>query len=302
MNKLKLSNYKLNASIHTFAVKSKGVPALPLVYDIESIRAVKFPRTDSYITRINLNKLKGDIFAYSEFQASAVELFNHMQISDCTYWRTDIRLDSYEDNFKEYYKLNTLLISLFSVLFNDTNGQAISHMLTQTKEFSDISTKNQYWEVKYYNKKFQTNDTDRAKARLEFRSLKSTNEAGHPPHEIKEMWFKKLDQLPMLYEGLQRDCNKNLYSAYINYCNYNSKSASKCDLATSFFNTYAHGMTVFTRRQLKEFLLMCGVKKARVQERADYIYNKTHIEFFSKADLQTYIAKIKTAMNDFFDC
>ncbi|MBQ3427307.1 MAG: hypothetical protein IJH37_09215 [Clostridia bacterium] len=302
MKKNKLNGYKLNASIHTFAVKSEGAPTLPLVYDLESIRSVKFASKDSWITRINLNKLNGDIFAYSEFQAHAAELFNHMQIPNCTYWRTDIRLDSHEDNFKDYYKLNALLISLFSVMFNDTNGQAISHMLTQTKEFSDISAKNQYWEVKYYNKKFQTNDTDIAKARLEFRSLKSTNGAGHPPHEIKEMWFKKLDQLPILYEGLQRDCNRNLYSAYIDYCNYNSKSYQKRDLITSFFTDYAHSMTVFTRRQLKDFLVMCGVKKECAEERARYICDKTNIEFFSKTDLWTYIAKIKSAMNDFFEC
>lgn len=302
MKKQKLSDYALNASIHTFAVKSKGVPTLPSTYDLEAIRAVNFPKMDSWVIRINLNKLSGDIFSYSEFQAHAAELFTHMQIPKCTYWRTDIRLDSYEDDFKEHYKLNTLLICLFSVLLKDTNGQPISHILTHTKEFSDISTKNQYWEVKYYNKKFQTKDTDPAKARLEFRSLKSTNEAGHPPHEIKEMWFKKLDQLPMLYEDLQKDCNKNLYSAYIDYCNYNSKSQQKRDLITSFFNDYAHSMTVFTRHQLKEFLVMCGVKKERVEERTSYIYSKTHIEFFSKTDLQTYIAKIKTAMNDFFEC
>ena len=302
MDKQKLHTYKLNASIHTFAVKSQCCPALPLTCDRKIVDTIKLPRTGSFITRVNLNKLHGDIFAYSEFQANAADLFNSMQIPQCTYWRTDIRLDSYEDNFREYYKLNLLLISLLGIVLNDTNNQSIGHMLTQTKEFSDISTKNQYWEVKYYNKKFQTNDADIAKARLEFRSLKATKTGGRPPHEIKEMWFDKLDRLTAMYEDLQKQCNENLYIGYTDYCNYNSKSTSKGDLVTSFFNTYAHGMTVFTRRQLKDFLLMCGVKRERVEERADYIYSKTHIEFFSKADLEAYIRKIKTAMNEFFEC
>ena len=301
MNKQKLKNYNLNASIHTFAIKSKGQPQVPHTSNNDIIRCAYMPKTDMWHTRINPNKINDELMSYSEFMATFNQIACSLKISEPIFYRTDIRLDSYIDNFQEYYKLNLLLISLFSIIFNDSNGQAIGHMLTQTKEFSDISSQNQYWEIKYYNKKFQTNDSDVAKARLEFRSLKSTNVNGHPPHEIKKMWFKKLDTLPALYGDLQRECNKNLYNAYIDYCNYNNKSMTKGDLATKFFNDYAHSMTVFTRHQLKEFLLMCGINKDRVEERADYIYRKTNIEFFSKTDLEIYISKIKTAMNNFFE-
>lgn len=302
MKKKKIDEYNLNASIHTFTIKSKERPKIPFFVDCDIARCVYMAKTNLWLTRINPNKIDYEITTYSEFMAVFEELINSMNLSAPIFYRTDIRLDSYVDNFQEYYKLNLLLISLFSIIFNDSNGQAIGHILTQTKEFSDISSKNQYWELKYYNKKFQTNDADPAKARLEFRSLKSTNEWGHPPHEIKERWFEKLDSLPARYMELQDKCNKNLYDSYTAYCGYNAKSSAKGDLATKFFNAYTHGMTVFTRNQLKEFLLMCGVSKRNVDERADYIYRTTNIEFFSKTDLELYISKLKETMNEFFEC
>ena len=223
-----------------------------------------------------------------------------MGILDCTYWRTDIRLDSYKDDFKDYYKLNLMLINLFSILFSDRNGQAISHMLTQSKEFSDISTKNQYWEVKYYNKKFQTHDTDPAKSRLEFRSLKSTNEEGHKPHEIKKMWFEKLDMLCEHFEELQKICNRELLFAYREYCHHNKKLTG--DQTTGFFSNPVNSMTIFTKKQLRDFLCECGIDKRKVGDRVKYIVEKTDIEFFTKSDLQQYIEKIKKEMANFFDC
>lgn len=62
MNKQKLNNYKLNASIHTFSVKSQCCPALPMTYDRKMVDTIKLPRTGSFLTRVNLNKLHGDIF------------------------------------------------------------------------------------------------------------------------------------------------------------------------------------------------------------------------------------------------
>lgn len=302
MNRDKLKTYSLTASIHTINIRSRDHPSTPANMDLGVIRANYLQKTQLWSTRINLNKLESDIFSYSEFCAAMHELTQRLQIPDYTYYRTDIRLDSYEDNFKAYYKLNQLLIHLFSLLFHDTNGQGTGHMLLLSKEFNDVSTKNQYWEVKYYNKKFQTNDTDPAKARLEFRSLRSTNSKGYSPHEIKEMWFQKLDKLPGLYEELQNNCNLELHAAYQAYCNYNSKGQKKSDYATGFLSNYNNSMTIFTRKQLREFLQMCGLSEKSAASRAENLIDKVHIEFFSKLDIQRYIAKIKAAMDDYFDC
>ena len=227
MNKNKLERYALTASIHTITVRSMDKPMLPPTVNLEEIRSNYMQKTKMWSLRINPNKHKGDIFAYSECCALMQEMFQALQVTDPVFYRTDLRLDSYQDDFKAYYKLNLLLINLFSDLFNDSNGQAIGHILTCSKSFTDISTKNQYWEVKYYDKKFQMNDGDPAKARLEFRSLKATNADGYAPHEIKEKWFERLDRLPSLFENLQSRCNEGLYEAYLKYCDYNSKYDSK---------------------------------------------------------------------------
>lgn len=302
MDKNKLAQYRLTASIHTAGIKSKTKPLIPATVSLDIVRSGYMQKTDMWTLRINPNKLAGDLFTYSEFCAAMHEICYKMKIENPIYYRTDIRLDSYNDDFQKYYKLNLLLINLFSILFNDSNGQAVAHLLTCSKAFTDISTKNQYWEVKYYDKKFQTHDSDPAKARLEFRSLKSTNADGYAPHEIKEKWFEKLDRLPALYDNLQERCNKALHKAYREYCEYNKNGNSKRDNLTAFLSNYSYSMTIFTRKQLRAFLMECGVSESAAEERAKYIIDKVHIEFFSQEDIKRYIAKIKNSMEDFFTC
>lgn len=302
MNKNKLNNYNLNASIHTVNIRSTEKPIFPTSINTDAFKSSYLEQTQKWSVKLNPNKIRNDIFAYSEFCATVNELFYSMGIADFTYYRTDIRLDSYEDNFKDYYKLNTLLINLFSILFNDPNRQAVGHILTQSKAFCDVSSQNQYWEVKYYDKKLQANDIDPAKARLEFRSLKATNTDGYEPHIIKDKWFEKLDKLPSLYDDLQKQSNLALYEAYTAYCNYNRKGTLRKDYATAFLSNYSNSLTIYTRRQLREFLQMCGLSEQTAQNRSDNIIDNIHIEFFSKTDLENYIKKIKNSMNGFFSC
>lgn len=301
MNKKKLENYSQTASIHTVTIRSEGKPLLPKTADLGVIRSTYMQRVGMWYLRINPNKLHGDIFAYSEFCANIEYLCSGMKITP-TYYRCDIRLDNYEENFESFYKMNLLLISLFSILFNDSNGQAVSHLLTCSKVFTDISTQNNYWEVKYYDKSYQSHDVDSAKARLEFRCLRATKKGGYAPHEIKEKWFKMLDKLPSLYSQLLERCNQELKNAYEKHKAYNSKLNSQSDCLTSFLSVYSNGMSVFTREQLRAFLMQCGLKETAANSRADYIIDRVYIEFFSKADIERYIKKIKDAMNDFFEC
>lgn len=303
MQKNKLNSYDLTASIHTFSVRSFNEPVIPAFVKTETARTNYMRKTQTWFTTINPNKLNNkDIFAYSEFYAESIKFFNSLQIPDCMFWRTDIRLDSYTDNFKDYYKLNLLLISLFSIELNDKNRQAIGHTLMCSKDFTDISTQNAYWQIKYYDKKFQTRDTDPAKARLEFRYLKAPKNVEHKPHEIKEMWFKKLDSIINHFEELQHLCNKELLKAYQYFCIYNGGVDRKRDLLTKFFSLYANSMSVFTREQLRNFFKLCDVEISKIEERINYICSMTKIEFFSKSDLRQYIEKIKASMDEFFLC
>jgi hypothetical protein len=229
------------------------------------------------------------------------ELLADMGIAESAYYRVDIRCDSYEDDFfKDNYKRHLLLISLFSLQIRDTNRQAIAHMLTQSKAFSDVSTKSQYYEAKFYDKKYQLNDADDCKARLEFRCLKSTRKDGLQPHEYKSILFGQLDELPGHYEKLKKRCNEQLYGAYLTHCKHAGKT-SKGDSATEFLSHYHNTLTIFDKRQLEQFLELCGITGSRAVHRANYITGeKCDIEFFSESDLREYIAMLKHSIVAFF--
>lgn len=303
MNKNKLASYKLTASIHTFAVRSKNRPVLDNI-DSGIVQDSNYSsRTDTFLTRINPNKSEyGDLFSYSEYRAFTTELFHIIGIPDCTYWRTDLRLDSYVDNFKEFYKLNFLLINLLAIVLNEPNRQAGIYMLSQTKEFADVSAKNQYMEAKYYNKKYQTHDKDETKARLELRCLKNHKSEGLNPLQAKDKWFKLLDKLPDCYDNLQIQCNENLLKAYISYKEHRGKIKIKGDYISAFLSDFNNNVTIFTRTQLIQFFVVCGIDKSKAAYRADNLIERCRIEFFTRADLKIYIVKIKSAINDFFNC
>jgi len=145
MDKEKLKQYDLTASVHTFTVRSYEAPTIPQEIDLETVRTMFQPKSGSWLTRVNPNKLEcGDLLTYSQFNKVTQELFNCLGIPQATFYRTDLRLDSYEDNFSNYYKLNLFLISLFALLIHDPNGQAIGHLLLQSKELTDIAAQNQY--------------------------------------------------------------------------------------------------------------------------------------------------------------
>jgi len=300
--KLRLEEYNLQASIHTVSMKSSTKPVISP--DMRNAVDMAYYDKGFYFTKINPNKLgEGDILAYSEFVAIMTELFNELQMSDATFWRTDIRFDSYLPNFKQFYKLNLLLLSLLALELNDQHRQAVGHIYTQTKEFSDITTGNTVWQATYYDKFRQMNDTGDVMARLELRCLRNQRKDGFVPLAVRDKWIEKLDSLLAHYDSLQIQSNEKLLHAYQRHCAYCSKRGKlKSDLLTEFLSDYRTGMTVFTHRQLREFFMLCGVSEKQAKERAVYIQKKTYIEFFSKEDLKRYIAKLKDSMTLFFTC
>ena len=169
-----------------------------------------------------------------------------------------------------------------------------------SKEFSDVSYDNSYLEIKFYNKKFQMMDKDPAKARLEIRCLKNLKKDGLPPPEFHKVIFDLLDTLPSNFEALQEKCNSYLLKAYQNHCKYCNGIKRKHDYVTEFLSSANNALTIFTRAQLRNFLVLCGVDKAKVYDRAEYIVRKTKAVFYSKQDVVKYTEKLKTVINQFF--
>ena len=299
MNK-KIFNIPLTASIHTITLRSAQEPHRPPGITSDILDAIPLETTAQWSMKINPNKINGDIFQYSQYRKTMNSLMSNMQVSQYSYYRTDLRIDCYQDVFELLYKINFLLISLFAMSYKKNQGQAVAHLCMLSKEFSDVSYDNSYLEIKFYNKKFQMMDKDPAKARLEIRCLKNLKKDGLPPPEFHKVIFDLLDTLPSNFEALQEKCNSYLLKAYKNHCKNCNGIERKRDYVTEFLSSANNALTIFTRAQLRNFLVLCGVDKAKVYDRAEYIVRKTKAVFYSKQDVVKYTEKLKTVINQFF--
>ena len=297
---LNILNIPLTASIHTITLRSAQELRIPQGITKDMLIASKLARTAQWSIKINPNKVSGDIFQYSKYLETIDSLMSAIQVNDYSYYRIDLRIDCYQDVFKELYQINLLMISLFAMSCKKNQSQATAHLCMLSKDYSDLSYDNSYMELKFYNKKFQTMDKDPAKARLEIRCLKTLRKNGLPPSQFQQVVFNLLDGLPSKFQGLQEQCNRNLLQAYKKHCRYCSGIKRSRDYVTEFLSSENNALTIFTRAQLRNFLVLCGVDKAKVYDRAEYILRKTKIELFSKNDIVMYIEKLKEAMALFF--
>ena len=301
MNSL-IINTPVQAGIHTFNLRTEQRPTNLEKIDSAVLDAGLLERTKKWFLELDINLVNGCIDQYSVHCKTLNHLMNQISITDYTYYRTDICIDWFVKNiFKKLYKVNLLLICLFAMLFPKKNeGQAVGHLCMLSKEYCDISFDNQYTQFTFYNKEFQTAGKNPTKARLEIRCLKNLREDGLPPLEFQKKAFKLLDSLPSNFEALQEKCNSYLLKAYQNHCKYCSGIKRKRDYVTEFLSSENNALTIFTREQLRNFLVLCGVDKEKVYDRAEYILRKTKIELFSKNDIVMYIEKLKEAMFLFF--
>lgn len=294
-------NIPMTASIHTITLRTKQKPHIPQSISKEIMNENYSAKTLQWFIRINPNKVNGDIFQYSQYCNTIDSLMKQIQVSNYSYYRIDLRIDCYQDVFKMLYQINLLLISLFATSYKRNEGQAVGHLCLLSKDFCDVSYDNQYLEMKFYDKKFQTMDADPAKARLEIRCLKTLRLDGMLPLEFKKVVFKTLDELPKKFEALQDKCNEYLFEAYQVHCRHCNGIGRKRDFATEFLSHQNNSLSIFTREQLRRFLLECNIAKNKVFDRAEYIVRKTRLQFFDEQDIVNYITKLKESINLFFE-
>ena len=119
MNQKKLEDYNLTGSIHTLAIKSPGI-----VEDIQEevsnciIASSQTKNGTTTTSIINVNKLMGDVFRYSEFETVFNTILAGAGIDEYNIVRADMRFDSYDkEHYRQYAKLNRYLISLLAVTY-----------------------------------------------------------------------------------------------------------------------------------------------------------------------------------------
>lgn len=290
MNRKKLNNYKLVGSIHTLSVKSPGQVNSPL----SLMECAYSAKKDSTASKINPNKLNGDIYAYSEFNDAMGFIMASAGIDEYKLTRVDMRYDSYEDDhYRRYAKLNRYLISLMAVQNSVKNCYRSTNLFTQ-KQIS-VAIKNTRMELENYDKDDESDGKDLVKSRLEERS-----KAWHDndiKKEFTDHWFSRWDKAltDQNIKAVQDRYNDELERIYLEQKDsYPVRFRSLTDFLLQYQDC------IFNRRQLIDLLSRFEEVQNPVN-RAKKHKDKYGLEFFSKSDLQRAVNEIKRATTAFFD-
>ena len=276
MNQKKLNNYNLTGSIHTLAIKSPGIIENIQKEVAECIDSNAKTQNETTTTSIiNVNKLMGDIFTYSEFNAAFGTILEGAGIDDYSLVRVDMRFDSYDtEHYQQYAKLNRYLISLLAVTYEVKNAYRTTNLFTQ-KQLS-VAIKNKYFEIENYDKDAESGGTDAAKSRLEARSKSFHN--NDIKREFTVNWFKRWDKALTNIDKVHKAYNDALEKLYKEGKNAYPK---KFRGLTDFLIQYQD--CIFCKEQMIDLLSRfeeVGVDKAKT--RAENHKKRYGIEYFSK--------------------
>lgn len=295
MGRDKLRNYELTASIHTTEIHAKRAPVLDgLGESLVKVHYTTDQSTGKLISHIIVNPhCDGEeVLTFSEYEEAMAALVKKMNLRRYEYDRLDIRLDSYEDNYLEYFKLNGLFIGLFTMVYRFRNDEPIISFGQQSRRNHSIYVKNQLMGIEYYDKKKQSDNKFPCKARLEFRALKLN---GKRPEDVVKRWFKRCNKLENYFDQFTDKCNESLFRHYKAWLEKNQLSNGKSGLLMSFIRENQD--IVYTTKQLEKFCRMCGVDTS--ESRAKNIGKK--IELISRRDIREYITMIKESVTQYMD-
>ena len=143
MNVNKRNNYQLTGSIHTLSLVS-----LP-VTDIDESIAPCFDtlssRENLSYSKINANKLVGDLFSYDEFKTAFDTILGGAGIESYSLSLFYMRFDSFDpEPYRDYAKLNRYLISALAVTYKVQNCYDSMNLFSQ-KQVS-VAMKNKRFE------------------------------------------------------------------------------------------------------------------------------------------------------------
>lgn len=193
--------YNLRATISKFTISSKQEPVIPRKYNHDTIN---FTNKDSDISliHINVDNISSEIDAYSKFVATFQDCIRSLKISDYSFYSTYIKIECYMNDEKVFEDLNTLLICLFNMTINSLeDSQNRNHFdmyWTGHKEELYISCANEHWRITY-----EGENNKKSKPHLKLINFKPIMKKGCNPRELKELWFKKLDQVLVMYDFLE---------------------------------------------------------------------------------------------------
>ena len=289
MNVNKRNNYQLTGSIHTLSLIS-----LP-VTDIDESIAPCFDtlssRENLSYSKINANKLVGDLFSYDEFKTAFDTILGGAGIESYSLSRFDMRFDSFDpEHYRDYAKLNRYLISALAVTYNVQNCYDSRNLFSQ-KQVS-VAIKNKRFECENYDKEAESGGRDPAYARLELRSKCLTS------NDIEKQfhgWYTRLDKALKNLDKVHQRYNDELEKIY-----KEEKDAFpvKFRSLTDFLIQYQN--CIFCKAQMVDLLSRFDEVKDP-ETRAKNHQKRYGIEYFSKKDVEYAVAEIKRAAEKFFE-
>lgn len=290
---IKREKIHMVGSCHTLDIKSDG-----LVHGISDdikhcIEISSSERKNGIVSksRINPNKLFGDVESYSDLELVMDTLTEAVGITDYVYSRFDFRLDSYSEKYyEEYAKLNRLILSLIAVTYNVENTFESKDLFSN--KLLSMSIRNTRLQVECYDKAAESKGKDRATCRLELRSVKMNTT------DIKwtfiNDWFRWLDKSSKSFKKVEMKYNKELAKLYHEEKkSYPVQFRSWRDFILQYQNC------IFSNRQLVDLLRRMGISNPT--GKAKEFKNDYSIEFFSQTDIDYTIKLIKSAALQYFN-
>ncbi|MGN0623714.1 MAG: hypothetical protein ACI4JA_07160 [Oscillospiraceae bacterium] len=289
MNKLKLKELNVLLSIDTLQLKSKGA-VCEKVDELEYITKY-YSRHENNFYRLNPDKAnKGTpVYKYQLFERVYNKMISEIKPDNPKITRIDFRLDSFEDNYNDYFKLNKFLILLLSVAYNITNRYESTDFLTLDK--LTVRSQNRYIEIENYNKALQEPQGE-VKNRLEMRTTQlDISEPIHIKQQF-ELWHSRLKKAITL-DNINRTIdviNEFLIKRY--YIEHMTG-------ATAEKFIYKYKDTIFTSAQLESLLKEIS-NNNDCTSKAKRLKKANRIEFFTRKDLALYVNTINNKGKQFF--
>lgn len=287
------NNFKLTASIHTLSIRFHG-----LIQKVEKIFEnciyTSFNANKDLTTcRINVNKLCGDIFKFSEFKNVLAAILE--QTDNTTYQinRFDIRFDSYDKtHYKRFWKLYRMLISLIGTTYATQKNYCSSEIFTDEK--LSLSIRNNYFQIEYYDKEQQSKGLDKAKSRFELRSLKQNLDIEDLSDAFFDTWKIRFEKSLEHFDEMQMRYNNELERIY-----KNDRAAFPRKYASLNAFLAQHQDCIYTKVQMIDLLKRFDEVK-NPENRAKNFKQNYGIEYCTITNIKDFFDEILRAATEYF--
>lgn len=239
--------------------------------------------------RVNPNKYlfddSGYIDNYSQFANTIDEMLLNRGITDYTIQRLDFRIDNYNNNFDELYKLNNIVINLLSMAMGIKN----CYKSLKNDIPHNIVARGNRQEIECYNR-IEKDGNGLTKTRIElrrtfpyFQAIKKTD-----IHTIYGDWLSYFNSklMPIYYRQFQAIQNDRIVD------NHRQDPKATHNIIDLISKNQDY---ICTSKQMGE---LCN--KLNLAKNSAYVYkNRLHIEYYKYVDIERYLNNIITALHGF---